>query len=47
MVTQEAVEEVALPCQEVVEHPLYKTTHAQPRDTQCPLQVQYNTTLLE
>jgi len=44
---QEAVEEVALPHQEVVEHPLYETTHAQPRDTQCPLQVQYNTTLLE
>jgi len=47
MVAQEAVEEVALPRQEEVEHPLYKTTHAQPRDTQCPLQVQYNTTLLE
>jgi len=47
MVIQKAVEEVALPHQEVVEHPLYKTTHAQHGDTQCPLQVQYNTTLLE
>jgi len=47
MVAQEAVEEVALPHQEGVEHPLYKTTHTQPRDTQCPLQVQYDTTLLE
>ena len=28
MVAQEAVEEVALPCQEEVEHPLYETTHA-------------------
>ena len=46
MVTPEAVEEAALPHQEV-EHPCYEMTHAQPRDTQCPLQVQYDTALLE